>query len=268
MDLRNKIIHQWLGLPFKLFVRSKRMKRAFSTTYVFIHGLADTGELWRPLIEKLPKKYNYIVVDLLGHGESQYIDSDDMYRASKQAQNVLATCLRAGLTGPVVLVGHSFGALVATEFAHAYKGIVRHVVLVSPPIYRRESKNGKRKLQQEEILRGIYRQSLKQPNMLIKGYQLGSKFKIKGFSTIKLTEKNYAGIAGTLRAGIISQQTEERLAKMTVPVTIIYGKFDPLLVPRNFTALKRQNPSITVKALPTAHAIGNITVKEIIEVIA
>ncbi len=268
MSLHEKILHQWLRLPYVLSIRYKRMKQPFKVTYVFIHGLADTGALWKPLIDKLPKNSNYIVVDLLGHGNSKYPDGDDMYRAAKQAQNVLTTCLRAGLSGPVVLVGHSFGALVATEFAHSYRGIVRRMVLVSPPIYRDETKGKKVQLQQDEILRGVYRQLLKQPNVIIKGYQLGGKLKLKGFSTIKIGEENYAGIAGTLRAGIISQRSEERLAKTTIPTTIIYGRFDPLLVPHNFTLLKRDNPNITVKVLATAHAVRDSTVKAILRAIA
>ena len=67
---RDRIVHRWLRIPYRLSVRYKRLRRPFTTTYVLIHGLADTGALWQPLLAQLPKQSNYIVVDLLGHGES------------------------------------------------------------------------------------------------------------------------------------------------------------------------------------------------------
>src|SRR5690606_2719554 len=148
-----------------------------------------------------------------GHGASPYPAGDTIYSASEQARNVMATCIRAGLTGPVVIVGHSFGALVAVEFAHHYKGIVRQLILVSPPIYRDESKEGGARLRQEKLIHSMYEQFLSRPNAVMKGYALAEKLKAAGFTRTQLDNESFVGFAGTLRSGIMSQQASQHLLK-------------------------------------------------------
>lgn len=267
MRLYEKVIHRWLHVPYRLFVRYKRLRWPFSTTYVLLHGLADTGDLWRPVIAGLPKKSNYVVVDLLGHGNSPHPMGDVIYSADEQARNVMATCLRVGVTGPIVLVGHSFGSLVAIEFARRYRGIVQQMILVSPPIYRDETKEGTARLRQDALLRNAYEQVLKRPDVIIKGYALGTKLRAVGFSHIQLNEDNFEAFAGTLRSGIISQQSGRHLLAITCPISIIYGTFDPVLVTRNFTKLARANKNISTVSLPTGHAITRRTVNAILRLI-
>ncbi len=267
MSLYSTIIHQWLHIPYRLAIRYKRMRWPFSTTYVLIHGLADTGDVWRAVISELPKKSNYIVVDLLGHGQSPHPNGDVIYSADEQARNVMAACMRAGVTGPIVLIGHSFGSLVAVEFARRYHGIVQRMVLVSPPIYRDETKEGAARLRQDTLLRNAYEQVLKRPEAIIKGYALGARLRAVGFSHFQLNRDNFNAFAATLRSGIISQQTGRHLLKLKCPITIIYGTFDPVLVPRNFTKLAQANHSITLQSLPTGHAVTRRTVKAIMRFI-
>lgn len=266
MKIGDRIIHHWLRLPYTLSVRHERLQNVFGTTYVLIHGLADTGDLWKPLLKKLPKDANYFVVDLLGHGNSRHPDGDDdVYSAQRQAQNLLATYVKTGMSGPVALIGHSFGGLVASEFARGYKGIVTQIILVSPPIYRDESKDKKDRYRQEEMLRDLYKQLLEQPDILMYGYELVDKLQLMGFSKVKFNKENFVGVTGTLRSGIIHQQAGKRLVRSTVPTTIIYGLLDPLLVPTNFTALRDLNPNISVVPLMTAHAIRDVTIRAILK---
>ena len=249
---RDRIVHRWLRIPYRLSVRYKRLRRPFTTTYVLIHGLADTGALWQPLLAQLPKQSNYIVVDLLGHGESPQPHDESIYRASEQARHVLATCVATGLSGPVVLIGHSFGALVATEFSH---------------MYRDETGNRRDWLRQDKLLRSVYRQVLKTPDLVVAGYELGDRLGALGFSRTQLSKSTFTGFENTLRAGIISQRTGQLLRRTTIPTTIIYGRLDPLLVARNFTALAQVNSCITVCPLSTGHAIRGRTLREIMTVI-
>lgn len=255
---------RWLKLPYVLAIRHRRMKKPFRMTYVLIHGIADTGDIWQPLIKQLPEDVNYIAVDLLGHGASPFPAGDTIYSASEQARNVMATCLRAGLSGPVIVIGHSFGALVATEFAYHYKGLVRQLVLVSPPIYRDETKEGGARLKQETLLRSIYTQFLNRPEMVIKSYALARKLKAAGITYTVLDKDNYAGFANTLKSGIMSQRASMHLLKTRVPTTILYGRFDPVIVPQNLKVLVKTNPKITVKAVASAHGLGPALFKGIL----
>ena len=265
MPLSDKIFHDVLKLPYRLHIRYKRIKNPVGTTYILLHGLADTGELWAPLLPVLPKNTNYIVVDLLGHGKSKHPSITNFYSAYRQAINVRFTYATLGLTGPVVLIGHSFGSLVATEFAYHYKRISKQLILCAPPVYREPSSKRTLALRQESILREIYRQILKQPKAVSLSYDIASKLKLLGFSKTNLSADNFASFESTLRAGIISQYAEKHLIDIKIPISIIYGMADPFIVSRNFTKLASINPHIAVKPLLGGHAVRKNTLKVIVE---
>lgn len=260
----DSFVHGTLRLPYRLHIRYKRVHNRLGTTYIFIHGLADTGKLWRPLLERLPKDVNYLVVDLLGHGNSKYPENDAFYSAYRQSINVRFTQLSLGLTGPTVLVGHSFGSLVSAEFAHHYRRTTRQLVLCSPPIYRDPSAGKPLQFQQEKILRELYKRILKKPKSIVRAYDLAAKLKLLGFSRTEISEKKFSGFAGTLRAGIISQYAGKHLAETTVPTTIIYGIADPVIVIGNLTRLAKMNPHISTKPLAGSHAVQEKTLKALL----
>ena len=89
---RDQILHKMLHVPYRLRVRYKRLRRPFAVTYVFVHGLADTGELWQPFIENVPANCNYIVVDLLGHGDSYLAQTRRMYAERSEERRVGKEC--------------------------------------------------------------------------------------------------------------------------------------------------------------------------------
>lgn len=257
--------HNTLRLPYRLHVRHKRIKNPLGLTYVLVHGLADTGDVWRPLLDKLPKNANYVVLDLLGHGLSKQPESEQQYSAYRQAINVRFTYATLGLTGPIVLIGHSFGSLVAAEFAHHYHRITKQLILCAPPIYREPEVSKRLFLQQETILREIYRRVLNTPKSVMKAYDLATKLKLLGFSQTDVSEKSFPGFAATLRAGIISQTAGSHLEETTVPTIIIYGIADPLIVISNLTKLAKMNPRITTKPLAGSHAVRKNTIKAILD---
>ncbi len=264
----NELLHTTLKLPYRLHIRYKRICNRLGTTYIFVHGLADTGKLWKPLLERLPKDVNYLVVDLLGHGNSKYPENDTFYSAYRQSINVRFTQLSLGLTGPTVLVGHSFGSLVSAEFAHHYRRTTKQLVLCSPPVYRDPSASKPLQFQQEKILREIYKRFLKNPRSIVRAYDLAAKLKLLGFSQTEVSEEKFSGFAGTLRAGILSQYAGKHLAETTVPTTIIYGIADPLIVIGNLTRLAKINSHISTKPLAGTHAVQEKTLKALINTLS
>lgn len=262
--ITNTLVHETLRLPYRLHVRYRRIKNPLGVTYLFIHGLADTGKLWEPVLDSLPPEANYLVVDLLGHGNSKLATREAFYSAYRQAINVRFTQLSLGLTGPTVLIGHSFGSLVSAEFAHHYRRTTKQLILCSPPIYREPMATTLIEVRQEAILREIYRRALTKPRSVIRAYDLAGKLKLLGFSQTELTEQKFTSFAGTLRAGIISQTAGKHLSDTTIPTTIIYGVADPLIVNKNLTKLAKINPHITLKPLPGAHAVRKHTLRAIV----
>lgn len=259
-----RFLHGFLKIPYQLHIRYKRIKSPLSETYLLIHGLADTGELWQPLLAELPKDANYVVIDLLGHGKSK-MPKNKSYSAVEQARNVRLTYLGLGVVGPLIVIGHSFGSLVAIELAKRHKRQVKQLVLCSPPIYRDPSSGKLSKLRRESILRDIYSQLVGQPRAVIAAYSLATKFKLAGFSKTRLTEDNFEAFTETLKGGIISQTAGKHLAETTVPTQIIYGALDPVVVPSNLAKLAKENSHISVKMLATSHAVTKTTLKAILQ---
>ena len=101
---------------------------------VLIHGLlvGSLAEWYFTLAPVLAEKQQVILYDLRGHGRSERcLDGYDL----KSQRDDLESLLHAlDVSGPVDLVGHSWGALVALHFCMAWPQRVRRLVLVEAPL--------------------------------------------------------------------------------------------------------------------------------------
>lgn len=95
-------------------------------TVVLVHGLGSRIEDWLPTARALARSHRVVLVQLPGHGESELPAPLSLPRAAES----LARSLREISDGPVVLVGHSVGGLVAAEVALDEPRRVRALVLV------------------------------------------------------------------------------------------------------------------------------------------
>jgi len=93
---------------------------------VLVHGLGSTAQHWLPVARLLARKYRVTLVDLPGHGLSPMPEPFSLERAVAGLDQVLARSTR----GPVILVGHSLGGLVAAAEALEHPERVRGLVLV------------------------------------------------------------------------------------------------------------------------------------------
>jgi pimeloyl-ACP methyl ester carboxylesterase len=94
---------------------------------VLFHGTAAWSELWRRTIDALAATgFNVIALDLPPFGFS---DRPSGYTRQEQAARVNDVLDQLRI-GPAIIVGHSFGAGAATEFAMRYTQRARGLVLV------------------------------------------------------------------------------------------------------------------------------------------
>ncbi|MCG8914188.1 alpha/beta fold hydrolase [Actinokineospora sp. PR83] len=95
---------------------------------VFLHGWAQTGEVWADAVDALADEFHLLVPDLRGHGRSAGVDGpfDDGRVWADDVAAVLALA-----RGPVTLVGWSYGGLVITDYLrHRGCADLRGIVLV------------------------------------------------------------------------------------------------------------------------------------------
>jgi pimeloyl-ACP methyl ester carboxylesterase len=97
---------------------------------VFLHSLAGNTGQWAAQLEHVRRSRRGVALDLRGHGRSES-PSDGEYRIQTQVPDVDAVVDALGLERFAV-VGHSFGAGVALEYAAARPARVTHLVVADP----------------------------------------------------------------------------------------------------------------------------------------
>lgn len=100
------------------------------TTVVFDSGLSDWSSTWALIQPAVSRTTRACAYDRPGMG---YSDPSPLPRTPEAAVQDLSTLLkRGGISGPVVLVGHSLGGFHAKLFAVTYPEQVAGLVLVDP----------------------------------------------------------------------------------------------------------------------------------------
>ncbi|MCO6439116.1 MAG: alpha/beta fold hydrolase, partial [Phycisphaerae bacterium] len=98
-------------------------------TFVFIHGFGGKAEQWQYQMQKFAVENRVIALDMRGHGLSDKPGRGyDMPRIVEDLETAL-TLLK--VKGKVILVGHSFGGAVVTEYALKNPDRVERLILIA-----------------------------------------------------------------------------------------------------------------------------------------
>jgi len=98
-------------------------------TIVFIHGFGGKAEQWQYQMQKFAMDNRVIALDLRGHGLSDKPTTGyDMPRIQQDIETVLT---QLKVTTPFVLIGHSFGGAVVTDYALNHPENVEKLILIA-----------------------------------------------------------------------------------------------------------------------------------------
>ncbi|MFA5997289.1 MAG: alpha/beta hydrolase [Candidatus Paceibacterota bacterium] len=100
-------------------------------TIVFMHGLSGHSGAWLPYEEFLGNNYNILTFDLRGHGLSQKFATYHAYKIASFADDLFELVQLLNI-GKFTLITHSFGCLIALEFAKHHQVMLGKLVLMSP----------------------------------------------------------------------------------------------------------------------------------------
>lgn len=100
---------------------------------VLLHGVGMQSASWGPQIAAFAPKYRVIALDLPGHGDSDPLPVGSLLPDFVDWCHQAITALNIG---PVNLVGHSMGALIAGGYAATHGDMVRRVALLNC-VYKR-----------------------------------------------------------------------------------------------------------------------------------
>ncbi|OOE91030.1 hypothetical protein BZG74_00650 [Salinivibrio sharmensis] len=114
---------------------------------VFLHGWQDNLASFHPLIPLLPQEYGVLLFDWPGHGLSEHKKGDHYYPFFDYLDSLHQVLNHALLSpneerGPLILVGHSLGGLVASCYAASFPTSINGMISIEAlgPIVEPEHK--------------------------------------------------------------------------------------------------------------------------------
>ena len=94
---------------------------------ILLHGMSDNARTWEKIAPYLAADLHVVAPDRRGSGESDKPAEGDDFQTLVDDISSLAESLKLG---PLIVVGHSFGAEIALNFAAQKPALTRAVVLV------------------------------------------------------------------------------------------------------------------------------------------
>lgn len=111
---------------------------------VMLNGSTEDMSVFAPHSKQLSTAYKVIRMEQFN---VQYANEGSAlpknYSVQMESQAVKATLDSLNIKEPIVLVGHSYGGLIAFDFALNHQNYIRSLVLIEPPVFAiAEVKNG------------------------------------------------------------------------------------------------------------------------------
>lgn len=256
------LAHKYLKIPYTLHVHHITRPKKPTATYIFLHGLGNSGGTWDEVIRHLPADVRIISLDLLGFGNSPKPEWAK-YNAPTQARSVATTLFSLRIIGKVTLIGHSLGALTAIEVSRKYPLLVNKLVLCSPPLYLPDEFPTKLPVRADKILKSIYRSAIQRQDKFMTITNFATRYNLVNKS-FKVTKDNVHAYMTALEAMIINQSSYDDAVKLSVPTHIIEGSLDPFVVHGILKKLKRENPNVTLQLIFAGHEVRGLFTKAVI----
>ncbi|MEM6520044.1 MAG: alpha/beta fold hydrolase [Cyanobacteria bacterium P01_C01_bin.70] len=257
----------WRGWRIRYQVTPAASPRADLPPLLLLHGFGASLEQWRDNVADLAQHRTVYALDLLGFGDSQ--KAATIFNANLWSDQVQAFW-QAWIGQPVVLVGHSLGALVALNATVRHPQMATQLVLLTLPAAREEllsgwveslSRGAERLFSTPLLIRPIF-QIFRRPGVirtvLNKLYQRRDRVDaalVQQFVK-PMTDR---GAARTLCYLVRSRtelqftpETKQLVSQLTVPMLLLWGKVDQVIPLSWGKQIAPLNSLVTFKVMPQA----------------
>lgn len=213
-------------------------------TVVFIHGIAASSASFNGLLGYLENKESmaetrFVAFDLLGAGKS-YASDELNYDFKEQIDALSNSIKELDVKTPLIIIAHSMGTMIAARYAVLHRSSVDGLILVSPPIYRKE-----------DIENPMFGKAMDGFREIV-AHKNREVVKTKAFNNeidlIISDSKNY-----------------DYFVKLAQPTTIIYGELDTFIAPFNIPRLLKENPDIATIKTPGSHGVTRDKYAKVLE---
>lgn len=100
-------------------------------TVFLIHGFAGCTEDWKPIVESFPENFNYLLIDMIGHGKSDHPLVQNFYTTDSIVDQIKTIKEKLIQNSKIILIGYSMGGRAALCFATSYPEDIKGLVLES-----------------------------------------------------------------------------------------------------------------------------------------
>jgi pimeloyl-ACP methyl ester carboxylesterase len=233
---------------------------------ILVHGIASSSVTFQELVPRLSETHRVVAVDILGFGASP-TPANATYTIEEHAESLYETIRSLHLSAPFVLVGHSLGALISARYTADHPEMVAKLVLVSPPVYLDPKSFG---APRDRAAMGVY---LKVYEYLRsnKGFTIRTAKNLDRLSPIRnvlqVSEDNWEAFTLSLQNAIESQTTVADIARVRVPVEIVYGTIDPFLMPGGIQIVAQMRHVSVHKVEASDHLLRKRLAKAVAKVV-
>ncbi|RFU66305.1 2-succinyl-6-hydroxy-2,4-cyclohexadiene-1-carboxylate synthase [Peribacillus glennii] len=200
---------------------------------LLLHGFTGSLETWSSLVQKYESRYQFIMVDLIGHGKTDSPHDYTRYTTEKAAEDLKNILETLGIK-KACLLGYSLGGRLALSFACIYPEYVDRLVLESAsPGLLTEKERKIRRESDRQLAERITRNGVAdfieywQGIPLFKTQQSLPEDKRQEMRRQRLSNSE-TGLAGSLLGmGTGSQPSWwDHLQNLQFPVMLVTGEFD------------------------------------------
>jgi cis-3-alkyl-4-acyloxetan-2-one decarboxylase len=222
-------------------------------TVVLIHGIASSSTTFDYVVPLIADTHRVVAIDLLGFGQSPA--PDDAEYTLEEHVAAIAHTLRHLRLDSFVLVGHSLGCLIATRYAATHPRAVARMVLVSPPVYQSPAEIGDDRVKRRMTgYLAAYRFFRENQSFTVSNAARVARL-LPIAHVMEITEANWTPFVKSLQNCIETQTVIGDLARIDVPVDIVYGRFDEFIVPESVAILSRMRGVTTHRVEANDHLI-------------
>ena len=217
---------------------------------VFVHGLAEDGDSWDPILQRLSQDVTGYAPDLRGHGDTTTGSGNG---TAAQLAEDLGAFLKE-VTGPAICVGFSLGGVIVLEAALRHPDLVRKAIVVgtSSKVGRAAVSFFQDRIAQVQADMDAFRAGLAADTaaQFVRDHGRVAEIAARRIAAVG----SGAGYVNAARAMIAmaAEPMTERLRGITVPLHIIQGAADAFCPQKAADILREAMPTASYAEIPDA----------------